>query len=99
MSKLNESLTGLIERLETIGPWFATGLVDASFLVVWFFLQWLVAVIIVRFPLPGLGNWILIFFRYFFALITLAPILIYIYMDIRVMFIKAQKKIEHEQTA
>lgn len=73
--------------------WIISSLLDASFLIVWIYLQWLVDKFTDRFPLDNIDEVQLSIFRILFAITTLAPIIFYIIRDISVMYIRTRQKI------
>jgi hypothetical protein len=52
--------------------------------------------VIANLQLSGIDKWVLSAFQLLFAVSTLAPVVVYIYVDIRVMLLRAQGKIRHE---
>ena len=87
----------LFRELKVFTIWAVSGLIDSSFLALWVFVQWLVdQKVITKFQLSGTDQWVFSAFQILFAVSTLAPVVIYIYVDLRVMLIHAQKRIKHE---
>ena len=68
--------------------------IDAIFLCVWILVQALVAYVIQEF---SIDQWVLWCFRVVFGLSTLTIVIIWMYMDVRIMWIRAKKRIEQEQ--
>jgi hypothetical protein len=83
-------------RLQAELQWAVAVLVDCSFLAFWVFLQWALRKVIATLELTGLEAWVMTVFRRLFEISTLAPILIYIYVDIHVMIIRAKRIIRRE---
>lgn len=90
----------LVEDLKIFCIWSISSLADAAFLVVWALVQWLVNDrAIARFQLSGIDRLVLEAFQLLFAVSTLTPVAIYIYVDIRVMFLRARRRIREERGA
>jgi uncharacterized membrane protein YciS (DUF1049 family) len=88
----------LFRELKVFTIWAISGLIDSSFLALWVFVQWLVdQQVITKFQLSGTDQWVFSVFQVLFAVSTLAPVVIYIYVDLRVMLIRAQKRIKRER--
>lgn len=49
------------------------------------------------FPVNGIDKWVLSTFQIIFAVTTLLPILIYIYVDTLTMIYRARKRIRNER--
>lgn len=87
----------LINNLKIFTVWAASSLIDAVFLALWVFTQWFVNENVIKiFTLNDLDRWMLETFQIIFAIATLAPIIVYVYVDIRVMLLRAQRKIRQE---
>ncbi len=85
-------------RLKVFGLEAASGLMDSGFLAIWVILQWAVTECVVkRFELSGVDKWMLSAFQVVFAISTLVPIVVYVYLDIRLMVLRAQRRIRHEK--
>jgi hypothetical protein len=77
--------------------WIVAVLLDGVFLVFWVLIQWAVNnYAVVRFPLSGIDSWMLSTFQLLFALSTLTPIIIYIFVDISKMVFRAHRTIRRE---
>jgi hypothetical protein len=88
----------LKERLEVFVTQAASSLIDSGFLALWVIVQWAMNEYVVnRLKLSGIDKWVLLAFQVVFALSTLAPVVMYIYVDIRVMILKAQRRIRREK--
>jgi hypothetical protein len=77
--------------------WFVSGLIDSVFLAFWAFVQYTTNGVIGNIQLFGIDQVVFIIFQWLFAISTLAPIAIYVYVDIRVMLIRAKKRIGREE--
>jgi hypothetical protein len=73
--------------------WAATGLIDALFLVMWVYAQWLVSKFLSQYQLVGVDLIVLDVFRVLLALSTVGPIAIEIYRHLRIMIIQANRSI------
>ena len=89
-------IRALREKFKTASLWIGSSLIDAGFLVLWTLMQWLVAQALEYFSLSGIDAWVLLTFRLVFAFTTLATIVIYVYMDVRVMVIRTRRRIKRE---
>ena len=93
----NESPFGDVKsRARNLGVHIVHILIDAAFLVLWLALQYGVDYVIKKLELSGIGYWMLVIFQVVFAISTLVPVIIYIWLDISVMVIRAGKKIKQE---
>ena len=70
--------------------------IDAVYLCLWALVQCLVKHIVDRLELSGIDQWVLRTFQVIFAVSTLVPVIIYIYVDIRVMIIRAGRQLRRE---
>jgi len=71
--------------------WTLSSIMDSTFLAAWVALQWIVNEYVIKnLGLRGVDYWMLLIFQVIFAISTLIPIIIYIYVDIRVMITRAQ---------
>lgn len=77
--------------------WALTTIIDTLFLAIWVLIQWIVGdKVITPIELTGIDNYVLIIFKIMFAVSTLAPVVITVYRDIRIMLIRTQNKIRQE---
>lgn len=73
-------------------------LITSVFLVIWLAAQWGVAQAINWFELTAiLDQLVLTTFQTIFAVTTLIPVIVYFYVDTRLIIIRAQKKINLEK--
>ena len=70
--------------------------IDAVFLCLWAVVQCLVKILIERLELSGIERWVLLTFQVIFAVSTIVPVIIYIYVDIKVMVNRAARQIKQE---
>jgi len=87
-------------KIKLLGLWssVSTVLADSAFLIVWLVCQYGIDVLIRKLNLSAnIDLWMLTAFRYFFAFSTLAPVVINIYVDIRILLIRAKRMIEQEK--
>jgi ABC-type transport system involved in Fe-S cluster assembly fused permease/ATPase subunit len=87
--ELNEIKTEIFTFLR----WIISGVMDSVFLIIWVVTQWATNNIINNLNLSGIDKWVLITFQILFAVSTLAPVIVYIYVDIRIMILRAQHRI------
>lgn len=88
-------------RLILFSTWAFQILLDCVFLVVWALCQWVVERLGL-FVSSRLHYSMLKIFEFTFALSTLAPVLIYVYTDIKMMIVQARMMIraqEHQGVA
>ena len=90
VEELNNKASNLLIQIACI-------VIDSIFLSLWVVAQYLVSRLIEKLGLSGIDQWTFMAFQVIFALSTLAPVIINIYRDIRVMIVKAQKQIEKAQ--
>jgi hypothetical protein len=96
MGKKNE-WRALIETTRLFILWSVNSLLEAFFLALWGLTQWFVNnKIISPLDLKGIDRIILTVFQFLFAISTLAPVVITIYRDIRIMLLQTKRKIQNE---
>jgi hypothetical protein len=78
--------------------WIISGVIDSVFLIIWVVTQWGTNNIISNLSLSGVDKWVLITFQILFSISTLAPVIVYIYVDINIMILRAQRRIVLEIT-
>jgi hypothetical protein len=71
-------------------------LIDAALLIPWLILQWGISEVSRIVVLGGVDAWVTSVFQVVFAVSTLLVILIYLYADLRIVVIRARKRIEEE---
>lgn len=76
--------------------WAISVLFDSVFLVIWVFVQWATQRIIAGLQLSGIDVWVFNSFQILFAFSTVIPIVVYVYVDIRIMLLRAQSRIQQE---
>lgn len=90
-------------RLKDLATSYACIMVDTVFLILWLLLQWGAKIakdgILVSLDLSGLDAIELLVFQVLFFLTTLAPVAIYTYRDIAVVWLRAQKRVRLESLA
>jgi hypothetical protein len=74
----------------------ASTLITAIFLIVWVAIQWGVNHLIGMLHLSGIDQTILWIFQGIFGVTTLIPIVVYYYVDTRIIWIRAQRRISEE---
>ena len=96
MSEVNE-WTELRETIRLFAVWTVSSIIDSAFLALWVLIQWVVNNKVVSLLiLTGIDRVVLAIFQILFAISTLAPVAITIYRDIRIMLLRAQRKIRSE---
>jgi len=83
----------IILSISEFAKFAITGLIDALFLIFWVILQWFVQLVIGYLKLTNFDFYLVEIFRCLFAISTLIPITIFIYRDIRIMWIRVNKEI------
>lgn len=91
------SLKDLGQKINDFANLTISSLIDAIFLVIWVLAQWLLSSILKNFELSGFDQLVLSVFQALFAFSTLAPIVVYIYRDIRIVISRAQRIIDKEE--
>lgn len=86
--------SGLGTRTRQLGIHMACIVIDAFFLCLWVVVQWGVQWVASTLPLSGVDKWALAAFRIMFAVATLVPVVLYIYADLRIMLIRAGRRVE-----
>jgi membrane-anchored protein YejM (alkaline phosphatase superfamily) len=82
----------LTARLSLFTVWAASAVIDCLFLVIWLIAQWGIEKL-TTLLVSGFNQWMVQIFEATFAISTLAPILIYVYTDIRVMAEQSRRQI------
>ena len=85
-----------LPELKEYGRWVLSGVFSGVFLVIWVILQYFTGQILRRFLLSGIDLYVLWAFQILFAVLTLAPITVYGYKNIRVMWLRATFDIQQE---
>jgi ABC-type transport system involved in Fe-S cluster assembly fused permease/ATPase subunit len=93
---MNKEFQEIRSETTTFLRWVISGLIDSVFLIIWVFTQWLTNSIINNLNLSNIDKWVLIIFQILFAASTLAPVIVYIYVDVRIMILRAQSRIALE---
>lgn len=87
----------LSRELKIFTIWAVSSLIDSIFLALWVFVQWIVnEYVTAKLRLSFADQWVLYGFQIIFSVSTLAPVIIYIYTDIRVMIIRARSRVRSE---
>lgn len=90
-------LTYVRNRIKTVSIHIFSIVIDSIFLSIWVVLQYGVNQLVLNnFFLSGIDKWMLLSFQIIFSFSTIIPILIFLYVDLRVMLIKAQRQIDDE---
>ena len=80
----HEELDYLWAHIKNLVVQLAVIFVDALFLSLWVFIQYVVDVLVVKqLNLSGIDKWMLLIFQGLFAVSTLVPVLASLYLDIR----------------
>ncbi len=91
-----EATAKLLSRAKGLGLQLAAVIVDAIFLCLWVLVQFVVDIVISWLELSEIGTWVLLVFQGIFAFATLIPVLVWLYVDIRVIIIRAAQRIDSE---
>lgn len=84
-------LTDIKGRLQLSATLLATVFNDAVFLIVWAVIQYGVARVLEIFPPSGIDRWVCRILQLAFAIATAAPIVAFVYGDVRKMIAKVAK--------
>jgi hypothetical protein len=96
MSKSKE-WAELKDTLRLFIIWTASSMIDSAFLALWVATQWVVNnKVVTPLVLTGIDKVVLTIFQVLFAISTLAPVVITIYKDIRIMLLRTNRKIRNE---
>lgn len=82
--------------LTTYTVWVLTSLIDVSALSIWALFQYGLGVFISKLNLTGLDSWVFFTLQIFTAISTLAPVALFIYKDIRIMWTRTNQEIQDE---
>ncbi len=83
--------------LRTFTVWGICGLIDSSFLILWVATQWGTSKVLSQIAIEGIDIAVFYVFQILFALSTLAPVMMYIYGNITIYWIRTKKQIESEK--
>lgn len=83
-----------MRKFKTLIVWSISILVDALFLLLWAYLQTLVNSYVSKLEFIGLDATSFLVFQIIFFISTLAIVVTYIYVDLRVMLYEAKVEIE-----
>jgi hypothetical protein len=92
----SEEWTELRETLRLFTIWTVSSLIDSAFLLLWVTAQWVVNKIVATLILTGIDSFTLLTFQILFAFSTFAPVAIKIYSDVRIMWLRTNRKIRRE---
>ena len=85
-----------VQKLGDTASSILTLILSSLWLPIWIFIQWLVGQLCENIKLGSLDSILLIIFRILFALVTLCIVLIEIYTNIRITWIKSKRKLSDE---
>lgn len=97
MHSNNEWEERIADEFKARITWTISSLLDVVFLAIWVGTQWLVNKFIANLELSGIDEWVLLNFQLLFAISTLVPPVIYIYVDTRIMLLRASRRIQREK--
>ena len=86
----------LLEQLKTFTIWLVSSIIDGLFVALWVAIQWLVGLTLNRLELSGIDSWVLRGCQILLAITTLVPVGLYVYVDIRIKWLRAQERIQQE---
>ena len=86
-----------MQKTRIILEWIISSMLDAAFLIAWAAVQHLGSVVIAEMNLEGIDSLTLFVLQILFAVATILPILIWIYADVRIMWIKANMMISKKK--
>lgn len=88
----------LAEKIRDVGVQVCTILADNVLLAIWVVVEyWLEHRLVPQFPVTSeIGKVSFWVFRVTFAISTIGPSLVFLYRDLRIMWVRAQKAIENE---
>jgi len=93
----NNQWKELGNQIQVFMQWSISSIIDSAFLALWVLLQWLLDVkVIQEYKLSSIDFWILFTFQIIFAVSTVIPVIIFIYTDIRIMLLRARRRIQRE---
>ena len=80
-------------HINELGSHFATILIDGSFLLIWVTTQWGLNWVLEQLPLEGLDAWVLTVLKALFAAATVAPVVYYTYVDLRIIHMRSRARL------
>lgn len=85
------------QRLHAFLIQAASMLIDCAFLGIWVAAQWALNVLVItRLPVASIDMSTLHAFQIMFAISTFVPVAVYVYVDIRVILLRAKQRIQRE---
>lgn len=93
----NENMQYVKLRAKNVGVQVICIAIDSLFLIFWILIQYLVDTYVVsKLGLRGIDSWMLLGFQWLFAVSTLIPVIVNIYVDLRIVLQRAQTRIARE---
>ena len=89
----DSELGNIPQELRTHVAWMLTALIDALFLAVWALIQWATGAVLDLLHLSWFDELVLWIARFLFAGGTLYPIVLNLYTDMRLMWLKSRARI------
>jgi hypothetical protein len=87
----------LRDEIKVYSSWAASTLMEGVFITLWVSVQWLVGKAMGVFELEArIDRGVLLAFQFLFAVSTLAPVVLYIYTNTRILILRARRKIQLE---
>ena len=96
MDNNSEWKKDITKTLKNFAILMVTGVIDTIFLIAWVFSQFVASKVFTILELNNLNRFFYYVFQILFAISTLIPIVLVIYRDVRVMFIRTQREIATE---
>ena len=94
---LDNFFNDLRKRITAFSKQIICILIDTIFLCFWIAIQYLLnEVLIPKLRISGLDQFVYVSFQIIFAVSTLTPVVLFIYKDLRIMFIRTKIEIKHE---
>ena len=81
----------ILSDLKIFFKWIVSSLLDASFLILWVYMQQFASQIINQFTLEEIDKIQLSIFQILFAVTTLVPIIAYVFIDITKLYFQAKR--------
>lgn len=87
-------LTDLNERISFFSMLMICIFIDTIFLCIWVAIHWGVnKLVVVKLVLTGIDIYFVFSLQIIFGIATLIPILLYIYVDLRMFYLRGRKKV------
>lgn len=94
---IKETTQEIKPHLQSYVKWTLCVMIDVVYLAIWGLFQYGLSRIISSLNLSGIDAWVFFILQVLSAISTLVPIALFIYRDIRVMWVRVNRDIQKEE--